>query len=525
MSEEKMPTQDKEKRTSRSTSSRHSADGKTRTARSPRAAAAREERKAKTPAVPPAKNGQAAGKSPVPIFLRPFSAVIDKLLGRIPDGDTADTKGKDKDFGLDADLAIYQQEPLRARLVIRAAALVLFVFVMWAAFAELDEVTRGEGKVVPSRQLQVIESLDGGIVSSIHVKEGELVQQGQLLVQIDETRFLSSVRENRSQYLALMAKAARLRALVDRKPFVPPAEVEKEDPNVVSQERALYLAKQAELESSVSLARQQLSQKQQELNEARARLEQASQGYELTSKELNFTRPLVQTGAVSQVELLRLERDVARFRGERDMASAQISRAQAAISEAQRKIENVELAIRNDAGKELSDVTAKLSAITEGNVGLSDKVKQAAIRSPVKGTVKRLLVNTVGGVVQPGKEVVEIVPLEDALILEAKIQPRDIAFLHPGQQALVKFTAYDYAIYGGLEGKLEYIGSDSITDEKGNAFYIVRVRTDRPDLGRKDLPIIPGMVAEVDILTGKKTVLTYLMKPILRAKGRALSER
>lgn len=472
------------------------------------------------PGAPGATEGSGA-QTKESALMRPFSALVDKLLGKVP----KDIEERSTDFRLDADMAMMQQEPLRAVLLIRAAALVLVIFLVWAAIAELDEVTRGEGKVIPSKQLQVIESLDGGIVSAIHVKEGEMVQEGQLLVQIDETRFVSSVRENRSQYLAYLAKAARLRAMVDNKPFVPPEEVVKEDPKTVDQERALYEAKRAELESSISVARQQLAQKHQELNEARAKRDQAAQGYELTSQELAVTRPLTATGAVSQVELLRLERDVSRFRGERDMSAAQITRAQSAISEAQRKIENVELAMRNEAGKELSDVMAKLNGLTEGNVGLSDKVKQAAIRSPVKGTVKRLLVTTVGGVVQPGKEVVEIVPLEDALLLEAKVQPRDIAFLRPGQNALVKFTAYDFAVYGGLEGKLEFIGSDSITDEKGNSFYIVRVRTNQPDFGRKELAIIPGMVAEVDILTGKKTVLAYLLKPILRAKGRAMSER
>jgi adhesin transport system membrane fusion protein len=207
------------------------------------------------------------------------------------------------------------------------------------------------------------------------------------------------------------------------------------------------------------------------------------------------------------------------------MASAQISRIQAAINEAQRKIEEVELTFRNEASKELSETMAKLNSLAEGSVALSDRVKQSSIRSPVKGTVKRLLVNTVGGVVQPGKDMIEIVPLEDALLLEAKVQPRDIAFLRPGQPVMVKFTAYDFSIYGGLDGTLEHIGADSVMDEKGNAFYTVRVRTSKPGFGDANLPIIPGMVAEVDILTGKKSVLAYLIKPVLRAKSVALTER
>jgi adhesin transport system membrane fusion protein len=206
------------------------------------------------------------------------------------------------------------------------------------------------------------------------------------------------------------------------------------------------------------------------------------------------------------------------------MAAAQISRIQASISEASSKLEEVGLAFRNESGKELAETMSKLNSVAEGSVGLSDKVSRSVLRSPVKGTVKRLLINTVGGVVQPGKDVVEVVPLEDNLLLEARVQPRDIAFLRPGQKAIVKFTAYDFSIYGGLDGKLEHIGADSVVDEKGNAFYTVRVRTNKSTLG-DNLPVIPGMVAEVDIVTGEKSVLTYLLKPVLRAKARAFSER
>lgn len=428
------------------------------------------------------------------------------------------------DFIADADYAIVHQEPLRARILVRTLGIVTAVFILYSAVAQVDEITKGEGKVIPSRQLQVLQSLDGGIVSEISVREGQVVEAGQLLLQIDSTRFESSAREGRAQYLSLMAKAARLRALAEGKPFEPPAEVVAEDPETIDQERRLYESKASELDAQVSISRQQLVQRQQDLSEARARREQASQAYELSAKELSVTRPLISSGAVSEVDLLRLERDVARFRGERDMAAAQISRNQAAIAEATRKVQEVELNFRNEAGRELAETMGKLNALSETNVGLADKVKHSAIRSPVKGTVKRLLVNTVGGVVQPGKDIVEVVPLDDTLLLEAKVLPKDIAFLRPGQRAIVKFTAYDFSIYGGLDGKLEQIGADSLTDEKGNTYYIVRVRTDRPSLG-DNLPIIPGMVAEVDIVTGQKSILAYLLKPVLRAKQAALTER
>lgn len=450
--------------------------------------------------------------------LQPYTdAWLERMSG-------ADKAQELQGFEADSDYAILQQEPLRARILLKSVGIALAIAVMWAAVSRLDEVTRGEGKVIPSRQLQVLQSLDGGVVEEILVKEGDVVDAEQVLLRIDPTRFASSVRESRVQYSALVAKAARLKALTEGTPFKVPDEIAKEDPKTVEEERRLYESRRNELETQSSIARQQLAQRQQELVEVRARYEQASKSYDISARELAVTKPLIASGAVSEVELLRLERDVARFRGERDMASAQISRIQASISEASHKLEEVGLAFRNESGKELGETMARLNALAEGSVGLSDKVTRSVLRSPVKGTVKRVLVNTVGGVVQPGKDVIEIVPLEDNLLLEARVQPRDIAFLRPGQKVVVKFTAYDFSIYGGLDGKLEHIGADSVVDEKGNAYYTVRVRTNKPTLGN-NLPVIPGMIVEVDIITGEKSVLTYLLKPVLRAKARALSER
>jgi len=446
---------------------------------------------------------------------------MDAWLDRVAANDKATEQ---RGFAADTDYAILQQEPLRAKVLLNSIGMAFAIFAMWAAVSQVDEVTRGEGKVIPSRQLQVLQSLDGGIVSEIMVHEGEVVQPEQILLRIDQTRFVSSVRESRVQYTALVAKAARLRALTEGLPFKMPDEVLKEDPKTAEEERRLYESRKSELETTTSIARQQLTQRQQELVETRAKYEQAAKAYELSARELTVTKPLIGSGAVSEVELLRLERDVSRFRGEREMTAAQISRIQASISEANHKLEEVGLAFRNESGKELGETMSKLNSLAEGSVGLSDKVSRSVLRSPVKGTVKRLLINTVGGVVQPGKDVVEVVPLEDNLLLEARVQPRDIAFLRPGQKAVVKFTAYDFSIYGGLEGKLEHIGADTVVDEKGNAFYIVRVRTNKSTLG-DNLPVIPGMVAEVDIVTGEKSVLTYLLKPVLRAKARAFSER
>jgi adhesin transport system membrane fusion protein len=430
----------------------------------------------------------------------------------------------EQDFLSDADRTIIYQEPLRARILLRVLLVVLLLFVVWTGIVSVDEITRGDGKVIPSRQLQVLQSFDGGIVSQILVQEGQAVNIGDVLLQVDSTRFESSVKENRSQYLSLSAKAARLLAIAESKPFSLAPEIIAEDPRTAEEERRLYETATSELQAQIQIAQQQMAQRQQELSEARAKQSQGAQAYESTMKELNVTKPLLSSGAVSEVELLRLERDVARFRGERDVAGAQISRAQSAIAEASRKIQEVELAVRNTARKEYSETMAKLNSLVQSSTGLTDKVKQSAIRSPVRGTVKRLLVNTVGGVVQPGKDIVEIVPSEDKLLLEARVPPKDIAFLTPGQKAVVKFTAYDFSVYGGLDAKLEHIGADSVTDERGNTFYTVRVRTDKSSLG-PNLPIIPGMVAEVDIITGQKSILSYILKPVLRAKQAALTER
>jgi adhesin transport system membrane fusion protein len=455
------------------------------------------------------------------VFYRKSSRLIDLFLQLL----AGKEKELDGDFDANANWAIAEQTPRGARTLIWLSAIAVTVLIGWAALAKLDEVTRAEGKVIPSRQVQILQSMDGGMVSEILVKEGQSVKVGDLLLKVDPTRMVSSLRENRSQYLSLLAKAARLQAIADGARFVPPPEVVSEAPDIAAQERSLYESRRAELDATIGVARQQSLQRSQELVSVRAKREQASQSYTLTARELEMTRPLTKTGAISDVELLRLERDVARYRGERDSANSDIPRLESAVAESNRKIQEVELTFKNVARSELSEVNAKINALSEGSTALEDRVKQTEIRSPVNGTVKQLKVNTVGGVVQPGKDVIELVPSDDALLLEARVAPKDIAFLKPGQKAMVKFTAYDYAIYGSLEATLELISADSVLDEKGNAFFLVRVRTLSTTIGAQKLPIIPGMVAEVDILTGKKSVLTYLLKPILRAQARAMTER
>jgi adhesin transport system membrane fusion protein len=440
----------------------------------------------------------------------------------------ADGKGpryRKDDLALDTYLAARHQEARGSRLLLWMSLLVLAALLVWAGMSNIDEVVRGQGKVVPSRQVQVVQSLDGGMVEEILVRPGEAVREGQVLVRLDPTRFSSSLGENRTERLSLLAKAARLSALANNQPFQAPEELLKEAPQLLEQERRLWETRNQEIQTTISVAQDQLSQRQRELQETEARRAQAATSCGLTSRELSVTRPLVTSGAVSEVDLLRLQRDVARYCGEQRAADAQIERVRAAIQEAQNKIQESELNMRNQASTELSETRAKIAALEQSHVALADRVKLAEVRSPVNGTVNNLLVNTVGGVVQPGKDILDIVPRDDTLLLEVNIHPRDIGFLHPGQAASVKFTAYDFAIYGRLEGVVEQIGANTITDEKGNSFYIAKVRTDRASVGDDNLPILPGMQAEVHILTGKRTVLQYLLKPILRAKSNAFTER
>lgn len=429
-----------------------------------------------------------------------------------------------RSFELAADDVISRQRRSRAQWITRTAGVVVALLLVWASWAQIDEVTKGDAKVISSRQLQLVQSLDGGVVSAILVREGQVVETGQVLLKIDETRATSGARENAAQGFALQARLARLRALAEGSDFRPPAHNGPEEQRILEEERSLYVSRKAELANQVSISQQQLAQRQQELSEMRSRRSAAERSLVSAQQELARTKPLLASGAVSEVDIIKIDRDVSRSRGEMEQAGAQMLRSQASISEALRKIQETEMSFRNDARKELAENMGRLNALNESAVALNDKVDKSQIKSPVRGRVQRLLANTVGGVVQAGKDLVEIVPLDDKLVLEAKVNPRDIAFIHPGQAANVKFTAYDSSIYGGLDAVVENISPDTVVDERGNAYYLVRVQTTKSQLGDK-MPIIPGMTAEVDVLTGKKSVLSYLLKPVLKVQQNALRER
>jgi len=424
----------------------------------------------------------------------------------------------------DATDALTLQNASGARSLVWISLLALAALLVWAYFAKIDEVVRGNGKVVPSQQVQIIQSMDGGVVQEILVRPGMSVEEGDVLLRIDPTRYSSSLGENRAELLGLEAKAARLEALASGEPFQAPESILQEAPHIVEMERRIWETRQEELNAIIRQAEDQLRQREEELRETQANRDQASTSCGLTSRELQVTRPLLKSGAVSEVDILRLQRDVARYCGEAKAAEAQIERLRSAIEEARNKRVEAELNVRNEAANQLADTRTRLATLRETRVALVDRVKLSEIRSPVRGTVNTLKTNTVGGVVRPGDEVLEIVPADDTLLLETRVHPRDIAFLHPGQEAEVKFTAYDFTVYGGMSGHVEQISADTITDQKGDSYYIARVRTEAAQLD-EGLAIIPGMQADVHILTGNRTVLQYLLKPVLRAHSNAFTER
>jgi len=397
----------------------------------------------------------------------------------------------------------------------------------WASVAEIDEVTRGQGKVVPSSKVQIIQNLEGGILADVLVSEGQMVEKGDVLLKIDDTRFSSSFRESKLTYWELLARTARLSAESEGKPLELPEELMINQPELAAEERGLYQSRQLQLQSTIDVLKRQAEQRRQELVEKQARQQQLSRSFELSNQELQMSEPLLAAGVMSEVEILRLKRTVNDLRGEMESNRLAIPRIRSSIDEVQQKINEAVTRFESEAARELSEVRAEMERTEESVSALKDRVTRTNVRSPMKGTIKRLMINTIGGVIQPGMDLVEIVPLEDNLLIEAQIRPADIAFLRPGQEAIIKFTAYDFSIYGGLEAKLVRISADTITNEEDESFYLIYLRTEQNFIKSSmgELGIIPGMTVTVDILTGEKTVLDYLLKPILKAKNEALRER
>jgi adhesin transport system membrane fusion protein len=346
-------------------------------------------------------------------------------------------------------------------------------------------------------------------------------------MRIDNMRAASDYREKKARYLAVLAGIARLGAeLGGGEPHFPD-EVLQEAPEIAEAERRLFETRAADLANTLAVLESQEEQRRRELEEAKSQIVQLERSLALAREELELTRKLARDRLVARADLLRLERQVSELQGRYDQVRLAVPRLEAALREAGERIAGARSKARSDAQRELSMLQSELAGLREIVLAGEDRVRRTEIRSPVRGTVKKLHVNTIGGVVQPGADLVEIVPLEDTLLVEAQIRPSDIAFIRPGQDARVKITAYDYSIYGSLEGRVEHISADTITNQRGESFFIIRVRTDRNYLGTAEHPleIIPGMTAEVDILTGRKTVLDYLLKPVLKARYNALTER
>ena len=425
--------------------------------------------------------------------------------------------------GLDQSRLWHEQQVLTKRLV-HGCALTLLALLAWSAIATVPQAAHGEARVVPSQRLQVIQAVDGGVINQVFVREGQLVKAGDKLVQIDITRFSSSLKEKEAIDASFQFREARLMAQLNNTTLNLPAPLIQQYPDLYLQESKLLQTKLQEWAAQTQIYEQQLDQRQRELDEAQSNATAAKRNLEISEQELSSMRPLLKSGAVSPVEVLRLERDVAKAKGDYEGANAQTNRLHSAIREARQKIEEIRLKQINEARTELSEVKARLASLEQNQIELNDRVNQATLKTPVDGLVQRILYNTRGAVVPAGKEVIEIVPIDEQLVFETRINPKDIAFIRPEQSANIRVTAYDYSIYGALEGTVESISADSLLDEFGRPYFSVKVTVPRLKVHEK-IRLMPGMVANVSIETEDRTVLSYLTKPVIRGSIQAFTEQ
>ncbi|MCP4128314.1 MAG: HlyD family type I secretion periplasmic adaptor subunit [Gammaproteobacteria bacterium] len=433
----------------------------------------------------------------------------------------------DADYALEVDAATVQGPSPYSKTMLLLILLFFVVAGMWAWYAVVDEVTHADGKVIPSSRVQVIQNLEGGILKKVLVTEGQLVKVGQVVMRIDDTGHSSSFGELKARYYSLIGEITRLKAEAGEKPLRFDAEMERGHKRIVRDQFALYQARKSELKTQVAILQQQMDQRKQEKDELLGRSSRLQTSLKITQEEFAITAPLVKRKIVPRIDLLRLKRQINDLEGEISAARLALPRVESAINEAQQRIEEKSQHFKSASLAELSQRNMQLAGVKEAILGAEDKVARTEIRSPVRGVVKEIKISTIGGVIKPGEDLMEIVPLDDTLLVEARVRPADIAFLHAEQKARVKFSAYDFSIYGGLQGKLEQIGADTVLDDRGDAYYKAIIRTDKNHLtkGGDTLPIIPGMVATVDIITGQKTIFMYIMKPIIKAQQLALTER
>jgi len=438
-------------------------------------------------------------------------------------------------FANDIRAAVELRTPRTSRLVLGTTLALMVVGLIWAHFAVLDEVKRGNGRVVPSRQTQVVQSLEGGIVGAMLVQEGAIVDQGQVLMRIEDTKFASEFGEIRERRAAMAAKVARLEAEARGATTLTfPPELAAAAPTVVASERSVFDAHLRKLAQDVDVIAQQENQRRRELDEYTATEAKLTDGLRLLTREADLTRNLFRQKVVPEIEMLRIEQKESESRGQLEVVRASKQKAQAGIQEAQARSATARATLRSQADEELAKSRGDLAVLEENIKSAKDRVFRTELKSPVHGIVNKLNVTTIGAVVQPGGNLMEIVPLDDTLLVEGRIRPQDIAFIRAGQDAVVKVTAYDSSVYGSLKGKVERISADTIAEEKtdrgsekADVFYRVMVRTDKNYLGTPEqpLPIIPGMVSTVEVLTGRKSVLDYLVKPARMLRDDALRER
>ena len=408
--------------------------------------------------------------------------------------------------------------------------------IFWAAYSEIDELARGNGKIIPTNKIQTVQSLDGGIISDIFIKEGQTINKGDPLMKIDTTRFKATLEESKQEYLSLLAVMSRLKieSKIDLDKPLPKIKYDEKVLNDSSRydinETLLLENRFRELKSSIRVLENQASQKRQELKEIRSNISRLNKSLGYITEQRKTIKKLVARGIKSKYDLLNIEKEYTQTKGDLDTARLSISRSNYAITEAKNRISEKINTFKAEASNELQKTAGLINKFEAKLIGDEDKVAKTVITSPVDGIIKQLNINTIGGVVQSGMELIEIVPLSDILVVEAKIDPKDIAFINPSQKAIIKITAYDFSIYGGLDGKIIEISADSIVDKdskEGKSYYRVLIKTDKNYLERNGtkLPIIPGMIASVDIVTGKKSILDFLLKPILKVKENSLHER
>lgn len=434
---------------------------------------------------------------------------------------------KDYEFMHSLSAAILQTAPNKFRTVLYFWIGAVFLFIIWANFAYIDEIARGEGEIIPSGENQIVQNLEGGIVEEIMVKEGDTVKAGEILLRIDNQKSASSLSSNEIKANALEAKIARLSAESNNQKFIVSESLKKSIPMIVANEESLYNTNQENLNSQIRSLQEQLKQKEQELSEARTELDHLKSSFSMISKEVKMTKPMVDKGVRSKIDFLKLQREANDIESRYETTVQSIPRLKAAKQEVRNKIEEAKLTYQSDAKTKLNEAISELRALRANVTALADEVTRTIVKAPTNGIVKKLFVNTVGGVIKPGADILEIVPSDQTLLVNVRVKPADIAFIYYGQKAIVKFTAYDFSIYGGLEGKVVLISPDTQKDQKENVYYVVQIKTTKNYLGSEANPlkIIPGMTVNVDIITGKKTVLDYILKPILKTKQYTFSER